>query len=230
MSPGNIVSVVDAVTAKVRQLRTKYEKLGFEVIEHPGPEYFPFDIGDFARHPPAILARRGEENLVFEFHEVVCCTGSLADRVPEVPDFAKWRFYLTSLADVVPDDAPGLEGDPPEWPHLEHMVADTMRAIQPISSWMQLLALWTALEGVLRRIAVDDGIPVDLLSGATLVEVLHGHGLIPRESLAPLMAAHEVHRLVRHGFAVSPDEVAGAVHAVSAWLPALFPASVKRAA
>ncbi|HET7232718.1 MAG TPA: hypothetical protein VFJ16_22090 [Longimicrobium sp.] len=221
---------MDAVTAKVRKLRAEYEREGFEVIVRPGPECFPFDIGDFAHHPPAMLARKGARNDVIELREEVRATGSVADCAGDRRALPDWHFYLAGCGDVVPDEAPGIQGDPPAWPQLERTATDTLRAAALLAAWTRLLALWTVLEGVLRRIAADDAIPLDLLPPDTLIRVTDEHRLIPRDSVVPLAAAHEVHRLVRHGFDASDDEIREAVRAVSAWLPALFPASVKRAA
>jgi hypothetical protein len=95
---------------------------------------------------------------------------------------------------------------------------------------MRLLALWAVLEGVMRRLAFDDGIPVDQLPATTLIPVLYDYGLIPFDSYEPLKAAHEVHRRVRHGYPTPEEEVAKAAGTVMEWLPALFPAAVERAA
>ena len=90
--------------------------------------------------------------------------------------------------------------------------------------------LWTALEGVLRRMAVDDGMPVDRLPASTLIPALYDYGLIPMKAYERLKAAHEVHRRVRHGYHTPEEKVAEAVRAVSEWLPQLLPHAVERAA
>lgn len=225
-----LAGIVDAVTAKVQKLRPKYEKDGYEVIERPGPEEFPFRVGPFAHHRPAMLAKRGDERHVFEVREDVASIGRLADCAGKFRDDPNWHFYLMSCDDVVPDDAPGIQGAPPTWLQLEHTAGETLRGIRTLAQWLHLLALWTALEGVLRRIAVDHGIPVDLLSASTLIPVLHDRGLIPKPSYEPLMAAHEVHRTVRHGFGAPDEQVAEALRTVSEWLPPLLPRPVERAA
>lgn len=223
-------TVIDAISAKVQKLRPKYEKDGYEVIERPGPEEFPFDVGPFAGHRPAMLAKRGDERHVFEVREAVASTGRLADRAGKFRDDPNWQFYLMSCDDVVPDDAPGIQGEPRSWPRLEHTADETLHRIRTLPSWLQLLALWTALEGVLQRIAVDHGIPVDLLSASTLIPVLRDRGLIPKSSYEPLMDAHETHRVVRHGFGVPDEQVAEAVRTLSEWLMRLLPQPVERAA
>jgi len=230
MSRSSTTPIVGAVTAKVRKIRPQYEEDGFEVIERPGPEHFPFDIGPFAHHPPAMLARRGGVNRVVEVREEVRATGRLADQVGDHRAHPEWHFYLTSCDDVVPEDAPGIQGDPPAWPRLRRAALEAIAMGKPLWPPAQLLSAWPPLEGVLRRIAVDAAIPVDLLSAETLIATLHDRGLIPAAAHDALTAAHEIHRLVRHGFGVPDAEAMEAARTVSVWLSALFPASIERAA
>jgi len=230
MSPGTAATPVDAVTAKVEILRERYEKEGYEVIERPGPEQFPCKIAWLDRHRPAMLARRGDERCVFEFFEAVRFTGRLADCAGELRDDPNWHFHILSCDDVVPDDAPGIQGEPPAWPELEQRATDTMRVVEPLPAWLRLPSLWTAVEAVLRRLVVDHGIPVDLLSASSLIQVVHDAGVIPFAWYEPLKEAHEIHRRVRHGFDAPDQQVAEAVSVLTRWLSSRFPASLERAA
>jgi hypothetical protein len=223
--------IVSAETAKIQQLREEYEKQGYTVVERPGPEEFPFQAGYGARYRPAMLARRGKENVVIEIRESADqASDRLIERSQAIRKQPNWRFYLVTSDDVVPHDAPGIQGGPPCWPELEHTVGEALALAQPLPSWMRLLVLFTALEGVLRRIAVDDGMPVDRLPASTLITALYDYGLIPIDAYERLMAAHEVHRRVRHGYPTADEKVAEAVRAVSEWLPQLLPHAVERAA
>lgn len=231
MTPAGTSTIVDAVAAKVEQLRRKYERQGYEVIERPGPEEFPFDPGYRLPYRPAMLARRGDELCVFEVREAAAtASGDVWAREEEFYKHPSWHFYVVSCDDVVPDDAPGIQGEPPSWPQLGHMSGETLSRIRALPPRVQLLVLWTTLEGVLRRIAVDRGVPEDLLSASTLIPALHDRGLIAKTSHEALMAAHEVHRHVRHGFEAPDEVVTGAVRTVSEWLPRLLPQPVERAA
>ncbi|HEX8243815.1 MAG TPA: hypothetical protein VF541_09975 [Longimicrobium sp.] len=222
--------IVDAVTAKVQQLRVRWEGEGYEVIERPGPEEFPFEVGYFGHYRPAMLARRGAENHVFEIREAVRSLGRLIERSDEIRQHPDWHFYLMSLEDVVPHDAPGLQGDPPPWPRLERRVEDAVRLAGEAPSRIALLELWSALEGVMRRIAVDNTIPVDLLPAATLIPALYDQGLIPFDSYEPLKTALEVHRRVLHGYDAPEEEIAGAVRTVSQWVCEMLSAAAEQAA
>lgn len=223
--------IVGAETAKIQQLREEYEMQGYTIIERPSPEEFPFEAGYGPRCRPAMLARRGKENIVFEIRESADqASDRLIERSEVIRKHPNWRFYLVTSDDVVPHDAPGIQGDPPAWADLEHTVGETLALTQPLPAWMRLLVLWTALEGVLRRIAADDGMPVDRLPASTLIPALYDYGLIPMKSYERLQSAHEVHRRVRHGYDTADETAEEAVRAVSEWLPQLLPQAVERAA
>ena len=223
--------IVDAITAKTKQLRAEYEKHGWEVIEGPDPGLFPFRVGYYRHRRPALLAHRGTEHHVVEIGDTRRMSlDKLMERASAIRKQKGWSLLVASPDDVIPHDAPGIQGQPPSWPMLEQTVCETVRIASALPPWVQLLALWSALEGVLRRIAVDDGIPVDLLPASTLIPALYDQGLIPMKSYQPLKAAHEVHRRVRHGYSTPDEKVEVAVCAVSEWLPQLLPHAVERAA
>jgi hypothetical protein len=223
--------IMDAVSAKVQQLRERWESEGYEVIEHPGPEVFPFETGYFGRYRPAMMARRGTENHVFEVRDGRrMSVERLIQRSDEIRKHPDWHFYLISAEDVIPHDAPGMQGDPPSWPSLERRVGDARRLAAEADPPVALLWLWSTLEGILRRIAVDNELPVDLLPAASLIPILHDHGLVPREAYEPLKDALEVHRRVAHGYDTPEPEVTEAVRIVVDELRELLPKPAERAA
>ncbi|HSU14640.1 hypothetical protein [Longimicrobium sp.] len=223
--------IMDAVSAKVQQLRERWEREGYEVVERPDPEDFPFDTGYFGRYRPAMLARRGAENHVFEVRDGRRLPADrLIQRSDEIRKHPGWHFYLISTEDVVPHDAPGMQGDPPSWASLARSVDAAMRLADEVSPSIALLGLWSTLEGLLRRIAVDNAIPVDLLPAASLIPILHDQGLVPREAYEPLKMALEVHRRVLHGYEATATELTEAVKIVAAVLCELLPKPAERAA
>jgi len=223
--------ITDTVTAKIQQLREKYEQEGFEIIERPGPEAFPFEVGYRLHYRPAMLARRGAENFVFEVRDPRrTSVERLMERMDEIRKHPGWRFFLVSTEDVVPHDAPGLQGEVPSWLSLERKAERAMNLAAAVEPPLSLLALWPSVEGVLRKIAVSDGIPVDRLSAPILISALYDQGLVPFDAYESLQAAAEVHRSLVHGYDASDEEVAKAVRTATSVLPELLPKPVERAA
>jgi hypothetical protein len=222
--------ISDAVRAKMDQIRGKYEVLGYEVIQNPPPEAFPFETGRTFRYLPLVLARRGSENIVFEVWPAHRLPGeSLMDRAAEIRKHPGWRLYLVTCDDVVPFDAPGAQGEPPDWTRLEQRADEALRVAREAAPAVALLALWAVLEGVLRRSAADHDLPMERLPAVLLIPSLYDNGPMPFGAYEPLMAAEQVHRRVVHGYEVPEAELRAAVHAVADALPAIIAENLQHA-
>jgi hypothetical protein len=215
------------MAAKIREIRESYEARGYEVVERPGRAEFPFEVGYGAAYRPSLLARRGDENIVIEIRDSAASSRRPMERAGEICRHRNWLYFVVTSDDVVPHDS---HVEPQPWWQLEQAVHETPAIVESLPPWMQLLALWAVLEGVLRRTAVDEGNPVELLPASTLITALYDDGPLPYESYEPLKRAHEVHRRVRHGYPTPDETVEEAVRAVSEWLPQLLPQAVERAA
>ena len=222
--------ISDAITAKVQALREEYEKKGYEVVERPGPEEFPFDAGYTSFYRPAMLARRGDENLVFEIREdMVSGMERLLGRSREIGRHPGWRFIWVSCEDVVPYEAPGVQGDPPDWAWLELRSDEALSLAETGPKRIALLALWSVLEGMLRRASIDHEMPTDRLPAALLLPMLYDEGDLPFETYEPLKAAQEVHRRVVHGYDAPEAKLAEAVQAVAGALPKILAENLQHA-
>jgi hypothetical protein len=220
-------SIPAAVATKIKEIRELYEAQGYHVVERPRRDEFPFEVGYFAAYRPSLLAKRGNDAIVFEIRSSAGSLRRPMERAEEIRKHRNWRFFLVTDEDVVPHDS---HVEPQPWWKLEQAVQETPAIVESLPPWMQLLALWAVLEGVLRRTAVDEGIPIELLPASTLITALYDDGPLPYESYEPLKCAAEVHRRVRHGYPTADETVAEAVGAVSEWLPQMLPHAVERAA
>lgn len=220
-------SIPAAVAAKIKEIRELYEVRGYEVIERPRPDEFPFEVEYSASYRPSLLARRGDENIVLEIRATAGSIRRPMERAEEIRKHRNWQFFLVTGDDVVPHDS---SAEPQPWWQLEQTVHEAPGIVESLPPWMQLLALWAVLEGVLRRLAVDEGILADLLPAPWLITAVYDYGPLPYESYLPLKRACEVHRRVRHGYATPDEKVEEAVRAVLEWLPELLPHAIDRAA
>jgi hypothetical protein len=222
--------ISDAITAKVLALREEYEKKGYEVVERPGPEEFPFDPGYPSFYRPAMLARRGGEHLVFEIREDMAWgMERLLGRAREIGRHPGWRFIWVSCDDVVPLEAPGVQGDPPDWAWLEQQSDDARSLAETGPKRIALLALWSVLEGMLRRVSVDREMPTDRLPAALLLPMLYDEGYLPFETYEPLSTAQNVHRRVVHGYDAAEGTLGEAVRAVADALPKILAENLQHA-
>ncbi|HET7232717.1 MAG TPA: hypothetical protein VFJ16_22085 [Longimicrobium sp.] len=221
--PTITITYPEWVNTKVQQLRELYERAGFEVLERPGEESFPFAADFPPLYRPALLAIRGKEHHVVEVRERPGSIGRLMERFYGIRTHRDWFLHLVTSRDVVSHDVPEAQRELRPWHELKRSLEETTLLPPAVPAWVRLLALLAVLEGVMRRIARDDGVPIEMLSAPWLVSQLHHYGLLPYDSYFPLHDALEVHRRVRHGFAMPDEKVGGAVRAVLEWLPELFP-------
>jgi len=225
---GRIYAAADAcrspwVRAKIQMLRERYEEAGYEIVERPRRDAFPEELELGRLYSPPLLARRGGETVVVEILDpFVSPSDNVLERADEFARHTNWHFSLVTGDDVVPHDTPESRPKPPTWPELERSVDEMKQTLPGLPGWMQLQIAWAALEAVLRRIARDERIPVDMLPAPVLMWRLS----MPRNALESLEFAYDVHRRVRHGYAAPGEEVETAVSTVLRWLPALFPAGV----
>ena len=217
------VTYPEWVNPKARELRERYERVGFKVIARPGEESFPFEADFPPLYRPALLAIRGKEHHVVEVRERPGSIGRLMERFYGIRTHRDWFLHLVTSRDVVSHDVPEAQRELRPWHELKRSLEETTLLPSEVPAWVRLLALLAVLEGVMRRIARDDGVPIEMLSAPWLISQLHHYGLLPYDSYFPLRDALEVHRRVRHGFAVPNEKVGEAVRAVLGWLPELFP-------
>jgi hypothetical protein len=197
--------VVDG--ARVPEIAEELASRGWQVIRDPDPGLFPFDTDGYS---PSLLARKGDENVIVEVRTVgrLVGTGRFLDVAEEVRRHAGWRFVRVTPEDV--DVAVVLEGgDPiPTWDQLADRIARAEDLYRAKEVDRAFLSLWVALEGVLRRDAVETAIPIERLVTHVLLAELYSYGDLGMEWYDSARALLEVRDRVIHGFRIDDlDEV-----------------------
>ena len=191
----------EAESAKIRELREKYEAQGFEVLVEPDLHDLPFDLGGYR---PDLLARRGDAGILVEVR--TSGTRLSVDRFRELVDEVKrppgWSFVLVTADDVAGGDAPGVDDALPPWRRLRDQAAAALRLAEAGESReAAFLALWAALEGVLRKHAEGASLPVERLPSSVLVRALYSHGELALAQYELALALLQVRNRVVHGYA-----------------------------
>jgi REase_AHJR-like protein len=217
-----------AVAGKVAELRADYERQGFTVVSGPGPGDVPFDTRGYS---PDLLASRGDEHYLVEVRDsgTRLSADLLSEVAEEVAKHPGWHFLL-----ITPDDVPGVPGiDEPlaSWPRLRRRAATAVRLAESGGDpEVALLALWAALEGVLRKTAQRVSLPVERLPTPTLIRHLFSHGELSMAQFDRLMEACGVRSRIAHGHEAPARTVAAAVRDLVAVLCELLPEAAQRAA
>jgi len=215
--------------AKLRELEERYTQQGYEVVRWPGPGDVPFQLSDYR---PDLLARRDDQHILIDVR-----TPGLAlpvDQMTEVALTARklpgWR-YLVFTVDDLTDDAPGLLEPLPAWPELRRRSEDAVRLAQSGSApEAGALALWSALEGMLRKTAEGAGISAERQALDCLLASLYSVGELGLQHYDFLRAALGIRRRLIHGYTVDPHEIAVTSRYLIDLVRELPPSRVERAA
>jgi hypothetical protein len=209
---------------RVPEIAEELASRGWQVIPDPDPSLFPFDTDGYR---PSLLARKGSENVMVEVRTRgrLVSTGRFVDVAREVRRHAGWRFVRVTPEDVdvavVPEG-----GDPiPTWEQLEDRIARAERLYGAKEVDRAFLSLWIALEGMLRREAVETAIPIERMATRVLLDELYSYGDLGMEWYDGARALLEVRDRVIHGFRI--DDLDEAVprllqmvrEMIAAWAP-----------
>ncbi|MFL5382599.1 MAG: hypothetical protein ACJ8GN_08825 [Longimicrobiaceae bacterium] len=214
--------------AKVAEVRADYESRGFEVIPDPGPELIPFDLDGYR---PRLLMRRDDEHYLVEVRHLGLPFS--VDRLIEVTDEVRkrrgWHLLLVTTGDV-PYGAPGIYEPLASWPKLRRRVASAVHLAEGGSPEAALLALWAALEGVLRKSAQRLLLPVERLPTPQLLPSLYSYGGLTPEQYETLQDVLRVRDRIAFGYEAAERDVTHAGRALAALLPELLPQAARKAA
>ena len=221
-------TIADPHAEKVRELAARYAEQGFDVVVDPRDDDLPFDLEGYR---PDLLARRGGDGDLVEVK--LSGTRLSVDRFREIAEEVRrhpgWRFILVTADDVARDEVPAAGGGLPSWGRIrERAAAAVDLAERGESAEAALLALWAALEGILRRLARRTSLPVDRLPTSTLLRHLHSHGELSMEQYDLAMRALEIRSAVAHGY--DAPETVEAARGLALLVRELLTESVGRAA
>lgn len=221
-------AIADPHALKVRELAARYAEQGFDVVVDPREEDLPFDLEGYR---PDLLARRGGDGDLVEVK--LSGTRLSVDRFREIAEEVRrhpgWRFILVTADDVARDEIPAAGDGLPSWRRIRERAAAALAvAERGESAEAALLALWAALEGILRRFARGMSLPVDRLPTSTLLRHLHSHGELSMEQYDLAMHALEVRNAVAHGY--DAPETAETARRLGTLVRDLLTESVGRAA
>lgn len=193
MSPWKERAEEQSVEKIAQELRAD----GYEVIREPAPAEFPFDLGGYR---PDLIARRGDEGLVIEIKasERLASVDQVAEAAEVVSHHTGWRFLLLTadrmrertVADLVKLATPEEIGE-------RSRIAEALIGSDNLAAGV--LIAFSAIEALLRRLAVARAIPAEALSTTALVKQLYSLGALSRTQLEDLIALAQVRDAIAHG-------------------------------
>jgi hypothetical protein len=175
----------------------RYSELGFVVTVEPSLDLIPFDLGGYS--PNMLAIKQPDQNYIIEVK------GSSqkvsVDRFREISEVVKahpgWRFLL-----VTGDDEISI-GEETMLLQAEQILHGAKRAESLIAEGYPdaaFLYLWSLLEGLMRRQSIQRAIPIERMSGLSMINHLYSQGEITREQFHECKDLLPIKNHIAHGY------------------------------
>lgn len=187
--------------SRLRDLARQYRALGYDVLVQPTGQHLPSFLHGVR---PDMIARAPDDNVVIEVKTRRTLTDdrNLEEIARKLEKKPGWRFEMV-LTNPRTDDARFLEFESLSYQELERRINSADILARDRDYQAAVLLLWTAIESVLRRAAVKEGVSTSGLSTpARLIKELRSLGELSSRDYKKLTRALEARNQVVHGFRV----------------------------
>ncbi len=200
-----MASTVNSGADLALRVAERYRQDGYIVIQEPSVSELPFDLDGYM--PDLIAMRDPNQNLIIEVKQS-SATAS-AEQYSKVARIVAghngWRFLL-----VTEDDATQIENerdaDTPTWTAIRDQLEGIRSPVLAQFPEARLLYAWSILESTLRRVALDNHIPIERQGTIALMNQLYSLGELDIDQFDVLKATLNTRNRVAHGFKVDRSE------------------------
>ncbi|MEH2463435.1 hypothetical protein [Nostoc sp.] len=184
---------------KIKSLADKYVSEGFHVLIKPKTDELPFDLDNYQ---PDMIAIKNNSGLVIEVRTSLrrISVERLQALAEEVSTHPGWRFLLVTLEDIEAKSLPGTSEQLPSWQELTDRFDQAHKLIENDEIEPAFLFMWSIFEGVLRRRAIDESIPIERFPFIGLLRHLYSLGELSISQFDLAQACFEVRNRLAHGY------------------------------
>lgn len=175
----------------------RYTELGFYVTVEPSLDLIPFDLGGY--RPDMLATKQPDQNYIIEVK------GSSqrisVDRFREISEVVKthpgWRFLLVTGDDevLIGEETILLQSE-----QVRHQIKKAESLIREGFSDAAFLFLWSLLESMMRRRSIQRSIPIERLSGLSMINHLYSQGEMTREQFHKCKELLSIRNRIAHGY------------------------------
>lgn len=175
----------------------RYTDLGFTVTVEPSLDLIPFDLGGY--RPDMLAIKQPDQNYIIEVK------GSSqrisVDRFREISEVVMthpgWRFLLVTGDDEISIGEETMLLQPEQ---IKHGVKKVESLIGEGYSDAAFLYLWSLLEGMMRRQSIQRAIPIERLSGLSMINHLYSQGEMTRDQFHECKDLLSIRNRIAHGY------------------------------
>ncbi len=187
----------DIYRRKIWEIDKKYKSRGYKVITEPSPEELPQFLKDFH---PAVVAYGPQDSLVIE---VKVTNTSVSDRYRELIETVRqhpgWRFLLVTV-DPESDDIAPLTDQLLDREAINARLKQAEDLFKRGATDAAFLLLWSSVEALLRNLATQESLPLELSPSSALLREMYSMGLLSHNGLDTTLRALSVRNSLIHGF------------------------------
>ena len=182
------VTTAKAVDSARRRVVREYKRLGYRVIDRPGPEAMPEFLREFR---PSLLAERDDDHVVVEVRTARSLKGAneFVELASRIEGAAGWRLELVAVRPVDPPANPK-----PGWEHFREIVTSELAGNAGISPDIRAAYLVSLIDVLVPELARRHGIKDADGSVENVVHELAFRGLIDDDMVAAILVAREARR------------------------------------
>lgn len=186
---------------KIQELKTRYERDGYEVLVEPQKLDVPFDLGNYV---PDLVARKHDGGLIIEVKTANAKTSierfqSLARVVKLHPG---WRFLLVTVDDL---SVPVSSKEVGSWNELVSKLGIVRSLIENRTAEPAILYLWSIFEAAMRKLAILETMPIERLPAVKLMNHLYTVGYLSIDDFTTAKKFLTMRNGITHGFGTPPD-------------------------
>jgi hypothetical protein len=186
---------------KLQEIAADYSARGYEVLIEPGSTRLPEFLAGFR---PDLVAFGPQDSVVVELKVGTQTAASerfreLAEAIQRQPG---WRFSLVVIDPRSDDVAPSAQQLLNRNEILDRL-EKANELLKVGTKDVAFVLLWVSIEALLRRIAIQEGLPLERVPPSALMKELYSLGVLSRNDLDTTQRAFAVRNSIVHGFEAS---------------------------
>lgn len=187
---------------KVEATAKELQAEGYEVIVDPSLDNMPFTLGGYT---PDLVAFGNNDGIILEvkLSSARFSVDRFQDLAEQISSHEGWRFLLVTLDDVTDSLFPNNDDELPSWAMLHSQLTAVEKLMVDGMLEPALLYLWGSLEGLLRKRAIAQYLPIDRLPPVKLLNHMYSSGEISIDEFDVIRAAMGKRNRVAHGLVTS---------------------------
>jgi len=194
---------------KLQEIAADYRARGYGVFIEPDPTELPEFLAGFR---PDLVAFGPQDSVVVELK--VGTQTAVSERFRELAEAIQrqpgWRFSLVVIDPRSDDVAPSAQQLLNRNEILDRL-EEADELLKAGTKDVAFILLWISIEALLRRIAIQEGLPLERVPPSALIKELYSLGVLSRNDLDTAQRAFSVRNSIVHGFESSEldQQIAG---------------------